>query len=156
MKRRIFLVCLFYCFFSADLRIFCGYFLAICQLCFNFFGSDFLNGFPNSFVVHYRPFLNPISLCLQEFFLFTCGFLTVIFSFFKFFNDFFGNGFLNSLMVRSRSRFCLVNESSLNFTSELVLLRFSLIRYALIVLYKSRFSRLTFDLPHSLFKLNEF
>ena len=36
MNRRIFLVCLFYCFFeTADLRSYCGYVLAICQLCFN-------------------------------------------------------------------------------------------------------------------------
>ena len=35
MKRRIFLVCHFYSFFeTADLRSYCGYFLAICQLCF--------------------------------------------------------------------------------------------------------------------------
>ena len=36
MRRQILLVCLFYYFFeTVNLRIYCGYFLAICQLCWN-------------------------------------------------------------------------------------------------------------------------
>ena len=43
MKRRIFLVCLFYCFLeTADLRSYCGCFLAICQLCFIFSRAIFM------------------------------------------------------------------------------------------------------------------
>ena len=72
---------------------------------------------------------------------------------------FFGNGFCNSLIACSMSSFCLDNENYLNCTSGLVLLCFFYSPYLLItffVLYKSRFSRLTSDLLHSLFQLNGF
>ena len=62
MKKRIVLVCRFHCFFdSADLRSYCGYFLAICQLCFQF-----------RCVCFYLFYTECKSILSQRFFALTC------------------------------------------------------------------------------------
>ena len=117
----IFLVCLFYVFFfgTADLRSYCGYFLAICQQCSNFWIGFFPNVFPNPCLFHSRPFfIWSKFLLLASGVMFTCG-IFIDFQFLWFFYLIFFNGFPSSLIVRSTPRFSLINENFLNCTSVL-------------------------------------
>ena len=84
---------------------------------FQFFGSDFfLNGFPNSFIVHSRPrFL--LELNLHFSLVVFCSHAAIspwFLLFFDFWMFFFLNGFPNSFIVHSRPRFLL--ELNLHFS----------------------------------------
>ena len=74
--------------------------------------SEWINGFPNPFIVYSRPSFSvwPKFLFLASGFLFTCGILTLIFCFLKNFDLIFG--FPNSLIVRSRSSLFLFSHKN--------------------------------------------
>ena len=95
------------CFLASGFLFTCGNFNLIFCFLFQFFGSDFLNGFSNSFIVHSMPIFLfepnfPFSLVV---FCSHAAFWQWFSVFLKFFIWFFRNGFLNSLLVRSRSSF---------------------------------------------------
>ena len=74
-------------FLASDFLFTCSNFTLIFTVFSIFWIGFFLNGFPNSFIVHSRPFFVWTKLpFLASDFLFTCGNLALIFCFFYFFN----------------------------------------------------------------------